>query len=370
MLNQRLWQITISTKVRLLQLLLLIVAVWFFFWAHIFDMVIWNKTFAESLQSGLANILIYLSALIAIFLAEVYLKRAHTVSTKPYLTETPKSLHTSKHTSKEQLKHGAMKPTKTPSNKIAISFLVVGVVLLIISYVFASVIVAFIGLSLTFWGALFLFVRSTKFVRSSILAATILPSYLTLDRILADLKYDGKALYIPPYPRDAYLPEHLRGMKEQIVFIAAKDSKTVPSIDEMAKKQFIVKNPKGIFIFPPGSGLLSVFEKELKIDLTKIDREAFYESLSVVILNNLELATAFEIKPEDELIHVAITNSVYNNLYSRENKLKSVQLVGCPLVSAVACALAITTGKPVTIAKSRVSLDLKTIETWYQLVEG
>ncbi len=87
-------------------------------------------------------------------------------------------------------------------------------------------------------------------------------------------------------------------------------------------------------------------------------------------MNNLELASNFEIAAEKELIHVKITDSVYKDLYSIEHELKSVHSVGCPLTSAVACALAKTTGKVVTITKSIVSPDLRTIEIWYQTVEG
>ena len=155
-----------------------------------------------------------------------------------------------------------------------------------------------------------------------------------------------------------------------VVFISAKDTTNIPPIEEMAKKQFLVKNPKGICITPPGSGLVSLFEKELRTDFTKIDLDGLYNSLPTVIMNNLELASNFEIEAEKELIHVKITDSIYKDLYSKEQKLKSVHSIGCPLTSAVACALAITTGKLVTITKSNISTDLKTVEVWYQTVAG
>ncbi len=366
MLNQKPWQIA-GAKVRLLQLFLLIVALWFLFWAHIYEMLVWGKTFVQSLQPLSLNVLIYSVAIVGIILVEIYLKRSRRVSSQVPISYAPKSLQTSRIKSSRT---GGRESTKTSVHIIGISFLIVGALLLIVSYVLASTTLALIGLSLTFWGALFFFVRSTKFVKSTILDSSILPAYTTLDRILADLKYDGKSIYIPPYPKDAYLPEHLGGMKDQIVFISDKDSTTIPSIEEMAQKHFQVKNPKGICIIPPGSGLVNVFEKELGIEFTKIDRENFYDSLSAVIVSNLELAKAFEIETEDEFIHVTITNSVYRSLYSRDQNLKSVQLIGCPLVSAISCALAMATGKCVTIAKTKSALDLRTIEVWYQLVEG
>ena len=142
------------------------------------------------------------------------------------------------------------------------------------------------------------------------------------------------------------------------------------SIEEIAKKQFLAKNPKGICITPPGFGLVSLFENELKRSFTELHKESFYDSLQTVIMNNLELASNFEIESENELIHVKITHSVYKDLYSKELLLKSVHTIGCPLASAVACALAKITGKSVTINKSHVSPDLETVEVWYQTLEG
>ena len=36
--------------------------------------------------------------------------------------------------------------------------------------------------------------------------------------------------------------------------------------------------------------------------------------------------------------------------------------------SAIACALAKTTGRPVTITKDQISPDLQTIDTWYRII--
>ena len=264
-----------------------------------------------------------------------------------------------------------LKYRRLPSRKIGFTLLIIGALVLVASFVATtSTVLAFIGLGLTFWGALFLFAKPIKFVRSTLLDSTALSSYTTIDRIIDDLNYTGKPIYIPPYPKEAYLPEYLKGLKEMVVFISAEDITTMPSIEEMAKRQFLVKNPEGICITSPGSGLASLFEKELRADFTKIDLDGLYNSLPTVIVNNLELASNFEIDAEKELIHVKITDSVYKDLYSIEHKLKSIHSVGCPLTSAVACALAKTTGKLVTITKSNISPDLKTIEVWYQTVEG
>jgi len=287
-------------------------------------------------------------------------------ATVQYLMETLQSLQKEN----EILKQEALKSKRVPSGKIGFALLATGALTLVGSVVKTSTVLAFIGLGLAFWGALFLFARPIKFVRSTLLDSTAIASYTTIDRMIEDLDYKGKPIYIPPYPKEAYLPEYLKGLKEMIVFIPAKDIIAVPTIEEIAKKQFILKNPKGICITPPGYGLINLFEKELKAELTQVNIDSLFSNLPIIVVNDLELAKELEINQENDLIHVKIVDSVYNDLYSTEQAFKSVNTIGCPLTSAIACALAKTTGKLVIIAKSSASADQKTIEVWYQTVEG
>jgi len=254
-----------------------------------------------------------------------------------------------------------------PSGKIGIALLIPGILALAFSIVKESQILAFIGLGLTFWGALFLFIKPVKYVRSELLHSASLSSYLTIDRIIKDLKFEGKGYYIPPYPKDVYLPEYLKGLKEMVVFISADKGSSMPSIEEIAESRFLLKNPNGICISPPGLGILTQFEKELRTDLTKIELDVFLESLSELITENIQLAKQVEIDKEDGTIKLRISNSIYGNLYIKKD-LKSVHLLGCPLVSAVACALAKSSGKVVTIRGDKVSLDGQLIEVWYNFI--
>ena len=287
-------------------------------------------------------------------------------ATVQYLMKTLENLQKEN----EILKRDVLKSKRTPSGKIGFILLAIGALTLVGSVVNTSTVLAFIGLGLTFWGALFLFARPVKFVRGSLLDFTAISSYTTIDRITEDLNYKGKPIYIPPYPKEAYLPEYLKGLKEMIVFIPAEDVVAMPTIEEMAKKQFFLKNPKGICIVPPGYGLVSLFERELKTEFTQINLDELYDALPTIVVNNLELAKEFEINPEKDLIHIKIIDSVYKDLYSREQGFKSIHSVGCPLTSAIACALAKTTGKLVAIVKDLISPDSKTIEVWYQTLEA
>lgn len=287
-------------------------------------------------------------------------------TTTEHLIERTKQLQTEI----EDLERELRKVRRIPSQKIGIAFMVPGVLSLIFSILNDIQILAFIGLGLTFWGALFIFVRPIRYVRSSLLDSTAISAYSTIDRIVKDLKYKGKSYYIPPYPREVYLPEHLKGLKDMIVFISADNSSGMPSIEEMAESKFLLENPKGICWIPPGLGLLTQFEKELRTDITKLQLNELCETIPQLILENFQLAKEIEMKPEKNQVYLKIFDSIYKGLYSGEENLESVHFLGCPLVSAIAGAIAKTTGKIVTIHQDRISPDGQTIEVWYHFLEG
>jgi len=286
------------------------------------------------------------------------------VSTTQYLVETIKQLQAEN----ENLKLELIKSRRLATGKIGIIFLVPGILSLALSIYTNSSVLAFIGLGLTFWGALFFFITPIKYVKSSLLDSTAITSYSTIDRIIKDLKYKGKSFYIPPYPKNIYLPEYLKGLKDMIVFISANSGASVPSIEDMAKGRFLIEKPKGISVAPPGLGLLSLIENELKTDITTFDLNELCDSLPETILENFQLAKEIEMKSEKDIVHLKIVDSTYKDLYARKENLMSVHSLGCPIASALACAIAKATGKIVTIQKDRVSLDGQIIEVWLQIL--
>jgi len=362
MRKQKLGKLSTIKTSRLLQILFISLTLWGIYWAHIYEIAVWNKTFLESVRSSIFNVALYSISILALMYLEIHVKHVKSAAAAKRSTE---SLEIQEREN-ELLRRDLSKSKQTLSTRIGLIFLSIGALVLTASYFASSTVLAFIGLGLTFWGGLFLYARPARFVKSIILDSTVVSSYATIDRITDDLGYTGKPIYVPPYPRGAYLPEYLRGLKEMIVYVPAQDVAGVPAIEEMARKQFLVKNPKGICIPAPGYGLVSLIEKELKNELTQVDTDRLFNRLPTIITKGLELAREFEISKENDLVHIKVLDSVYQGLFSAELGLKSVHSVGCPLTSAVACALAITTAKLVTIVKDAVSPDLRSIEVWYK----
>jgi len=259
---------------------------------------------------------------------------------------------------------------KVPSGGVGVALLIPGIIALVFSILKESQILAFIGLSLTFWGALFFFIRPIRYVKASLLDSTATSTYLTIDRIMRDMKFEGKSYYIPPYPKDVYLPEHLKGLKEMTVFVSANTHSRIPSIEELAEGRFLLKNPNGVCLSPPGLGILEQIEARLGTDISKIDLETLTQTLPTILTSNLHLAKEVEMEVEENSIYVKIMGPVYRNLYWGEEMPRSLYSIGCPLVSAIACAIAKAKGKITTIQDYSVLPDDQTLEVRYGFVEA
>ncbi len=234
------------------------------------------------------------------------------------------------------------------SSKIAILFLAVGIFLLVCSMLFGLQVAAFIGLGLTFWGALFALARSGKYVESSLLDATAKSAYSTIDRMINDLNFIGQGYYIPAYLKGVHHSGYLKNQKEPVVFISENfDGK--PSVDDLAAGRFLCEKTHGAFINSPGFDLMAQIEKQLQLDFSKFPIEELTEILPSCLTETFNLAKSAEMSVVENGVSFKATGILYRSLYRAEPPLKSVSILGCPVVSAVACVLAKSSGKTVTI---------------------
>jgi len=250
-----------------------------------------------------------------------------------------------------------MKPIRKKSSaaiQFAGAFLAAGVLLLAFSMLMELQVAAFVGLGLTFWGAVLALTRNSRYVESSLLDGTARANYSTIDRILNDLKYNGHGYYLSAYPQDVALPEYLKSLKDPVVYISESfDGK--PPIDELSAGKFISAQTRGIFITSPGAGIVTQVEQELKMDLSKINLNELAELLPKCLTESLNLAKNASISLTPPEVTFKATGIIYDSLY-KPDKPKSVSLLGCPVVSAVASALAKTSGKTVIVKEQVTSL--------------
>ena len=260
-----------------------------------------------------------------------------------------------------------MRQKREPSVTVAYTILCFGAITFTMSIVYTASIPAFIGLGLTFWGALLLFIKPKKYVQFSLLNSIAISSLETIDRIIGGLGYAGKAVYLPP--------KYSEMLEKAIVFVPFDKNVVIPPLKRVAEGEtrvlpMLTMNPKGIFLRPPGLRLTNLYERELGKDFTKVDLLYLHQNLPQLFVEDLEMADDLQMTIEGNLIQVRITGSVFKDFCSEAMKLSHIcGSIGCHLCSSIAIALTRASGKPITIEETDVSEDRKVIEVHYKILE-
>jgi hypothetical protein len=235
----------------------------------------------------------------------------------------------------------------------------VGGLSLILAIVFTSTVLAFVGLGLTFWGALLLFIRPSHYVRSDLMNSAALSSLTTIDRMITSLGYTQKGVYIPVNNPD-----------KAVVFIPSQPLKTIPKLEHVEKQTF-VKDPEGIALVPPGLALANLFERELKVKFTDLSLQEMSERLPKLLIEDLEMVQDCTIKIDGDHVSFTFVESVYSEFCSKlRDSTKVCSSLGCPMCSAMACVLAQVSQRPVEFDKDKYATDGRTIESSYRILPG
>ena len=243
--------------------------------------------------------------------------------------------------------------------------LALGLISLAGAIIYESFIPALVGLGLTFWGPLLLYISTEKYVKQALLDSTVVPSLADLDQMLTELEYQGKRIYLPP--------KYFKDFETSRIFIPKNKGTDLPTPQEIQQQEekIFLENPAAVLIIPPGQSLSKLFEKTLGTSFTKLDLKYLQENLPKLFIEDLEIAEALELEIEHgEVVHSKITNSVYKDIHRQAMKLSRIcNAIGCPICSAIACALAKATGKAVTIERTEASEEGKILEAYYRILQ-
>jgi len=230
---------------------------------------------------------------------------------------------------------------------------------LILSVIFTSTVMAFIGLGLTFWGALLLFIRPRRYVRSDLMDSTALSSLAAIDRVITNLGYTQKGVYIP-----------VSNPQKAVVFIPSQPLKNMPKMEQVEGQTF-VKDPDGIAMVPPGLSLANLFERELGVKFSEWSLQEMQERLPKLLVEDLEMVQECTIKVDGDHVSFRFVESVYSEFCSKLRSSTNVcSSLGCPMCSAMACVLAEVSHRPVEFDKDKYSTDGGTVESSYLLLPG
>jgi len=249
----------------------------------------------------------------------------------------------------------AMRRSRPASQLAGYLLLGIGLVVLTASVLFASTILTFIGLGLAFWGVMAFFVQPQKYVRSDLMNATAQSSLKTIDSMMVGMGYREKGVYIPTENESV------------LVFIPSEPFSMLPESSAIEGKSFL-KDPQGMLVIPPGLALASLIEKKLGFRLKNCGVETVISTLPKVLVEDLEIVRDVEIEVKDDRIGFKLVDSIYAD-FCREMRDTSRRCgLGCPMCSALACILAVASGKPVLFDEDELSEDKRTTYSSYELL--
>jgi hypothetical protein len=253
--------------------------------------------------------------------------------------------------------------SRLASALLSVTFLAMGFVSIYASIEYSITLLTFVGLGLTFWGGLLLYIRGEKYVKQDVLDNTLGSPLAALDQMITELGLKGKGIYLPP--------NYLKDFRSSRVYIPRKSGMELPPPEEFLNeaKSYFIDPTKGLLFEPPGAALTELFEQVLKTSLVGQDFKYLQRQMPKVLIEDLEVAQDAEITTRDYSCILTLENTVYSATCNKTSKLHNISgSIGCPICSAMACALAKTTGNPITIEREQVNEVNNSIETEYRML--
>ncbi len=162
------------------------------------------------------------------------------------------------HAEVQKLKLQIRKLHRRPSRWVGYTLIGIGALSLALSILYAHLILAFIGLGMTFWGSLLTYITPRAFARDELIGSTSLSALRAMDTIIQGLGYRGKAVYIPPrslkeftsskaFIQADYDQEHWNNLSQE----------DLPSAGDNEDGFSFYRDPKGMSITPNYASFVS-----------------------------------------------------------------------------------------------------------------
>jgi len=260
---------------------------------------------------------------------------------------------------KEELQAELRKLKRKPEGKIGYLLLILGLALIALAVYYEHNVSAFIGIALTFWGALLLYIKPTQFIRKEILDSSLVEPLKYIHSLLDELEFRGTPTYISPGT--------LRGLRSATVYIPKSDGHPMPSDEQLSLEEPLIENPQAIKLTPPGLGLSRLLEDELKTNFSVVDLEYLQYNLEKALVEGLEITEAFEMEASESTVRVEVRGSIFDDIIEELYELDAHRRIGDPLTSAIACILARSTRRSIIIEKVEREPRKKSTQIIYKM---
>ncbi|MFX0208625.1 MAG: hypothetical protein ACFFDT_21770 [Candidatus Hodarchaeota archaeon] len=261
---------------------------------------------------------------------------------------------------KQELLRELRRLKRKPEGRIGYLLLALGLALLALAVYYSHNVSAFIGIALSFWGALLLYIRPTRFIRKEILD-TITEPLVSYHKLVEELGYEGTPRHISP--------STLWGLRNTVLYIPKLNHTITHTNEQLSSDDIVIDNPRAIKLNPPGQSLSRLIEEELKTNFSTVDLEYLQYNLEKALVEGLEIMETFQMELNESTVHVEMKDAIFYETIKGQIESKKQQKIGDPLNSAIACILARSTRKPVVIENIQTEPREKTIKTDFKLLE-
>jgi hypothetical protein len=247
------------------------------------------------------------------------------------------------------------KSKRTISKLISILLQISGTVTFISSVLFDLATGITIGLGLILTGLIIGYITSQQYVKKEILTSQLTTAYRYLEEYLKKIE---------KYKKVVYTPQELT-KQDNVLIILINQKENILSNKKLNTKKILDETTT---LIPPGNELAKLFEKELKINLAKTNLSYLIKNLPKLVVEDLEIASSFQMKIQNETIEIEFENSIFNNIIFNQRFSETLRNFGCPLSSAIGCAIAKATGKFTSITEYQIDEQRKSSNVTYQLI--
>jgi len=227
-------------------------------------------------------------------------------------------------------------PRKDVRRILGLSFVVFGVVVILVSVVSAATSLGGLGLASFLIGMLLVYLPSQSTSFSETVKGYVLSSLINVERSICELASNTKAVYLTVHDR----------LEKPMVLLPMSESYSDTSKNGIqAEGGLLLLDPSdahktGLLLEAPGASLLELLENESGVDFFDVDRADLIDSLRSGMVNSLELVNDLKgMIAKHELTFVIkdgpltdLTSSVLRSAPTLSSRL------GCLICSAAICA--------------------------------
>ena len=240
----------------------------------------------------------------------------------------------------------------------------IGAACLIISYLSSSTILTFIGLGLTLWGLLLLYILQPSSIPRKVFDALSFSMLKSIDGIVDELYHGDSVVHFYHAKRNA--------LAQGYIYFTHRPNGAVRNYEQLNSQEISQNDLSGTFVLSPSQGLLDLFEKELNVNLEKIDFHFLERTVPDILVEELKLVDYFAIEANDDdtfAIRFSGEPSVHLCRLINE-KSKMGYRIGCPVCGMLALALSKSTGTPIRIKQTITEGDGSNIKTVYEKIKS